>query len=130
MAIAITGVCVVHQGEKRQTYETDNSIARAEQSANRKDRSVKGAANRWTLRRDSLRPVHAGATRSLSHIDRGRRARAGRRAPKRPAEDLDEQPEGFKSVGSAHLVFTPWALFSESARTRTCSLYPRQQMAH
>src|SRR5260370_28156113 len=76
--------------KKGQTYGTDNSITRAGQIAtNREDRSVTGAADRWTLRRDSLRPDDAGATRSLSLIDRGRRARAGRRAPKRPTENLD-----------------------------------------
>src|SRR6266478_9618474 len=107
---------VVHQQKKkRQTCETDNSINRAGQIANRKDRSVTHAANRWTLRRDSLRPVHAGATRGLSLIDRCGRARAGRRAPKCPTEDLDQQPEAFKSGGFADLASALSAQFSESA---------------
>src|SRR5216683_107490 len=102
--------------ERRQTYETDNDITRAGQIATAKeDRSVTGAADRWTLRRDSLRPVHAGATRSLSLIDRCGRARAGRRAPKRSAEDLDQQPKAFKSGGFADLASALSAQFSESA---------------
>src|SRR5260370_24899612 len=49
--------------KKGQTYETDNDITRAGQLAtNREDRSVTGAADRWTLRRDSLRPDDGGAT--------------------------------------------------------------------
>src|SRR5216684_9133132 len=102
--------------KKRQTYDTDNAITTAGQiSTNREDQSVTGAADRWTLRRDSQRPVHAGATGSMSHIDRCGRARAGRRAPKRSAEDLDKQPEAFNSGGFAHLASSLSAQFSESA---------------
>src|SRR5260370_12413809 len=56
--------------ERRQTYETDNDITRAGQIATAKeDRSVTAAANRWTLRRDSLRPFPTAPPKTLPPIN-------------------------------------------------------------